>query len=266
MTTADFKQRVAWRFGRAAPNYDQAAAVQRQVVDALLALAPLPQQPSEDRLAVDLGAGTGYLAACLQALGWQPWALDLAAGMCVTLRARGLPALAADAEALPLASGSVAWLGSSYALQWCPAPERAVAECARVLAPGGELRLALPVTGMLSELAEVWQAAGLPPRVNRVEAPAAWLAQLEAAGLTPLQWQLRQDRLHFPDLAAVLRHLRQLGANESDAADGGAMSRADLRALSAAYEERREAAGLPLHYVSLLVRALKPALVLIQRD
>lgn len=257
MSESTFKQRVAWRFGRAAAGYDQAAAVQRQVVDALLALAPLPSLGA-DQVAVDLGAGTGYLAGRLQDRGWRPWALDLATGMCATLRQQGLQALAADAEALPLASGSVQWLGSSYALQWCPTPAQALAECARVLVPGGELRLAVPVTGMLAELAEVWLAAGQPPRLNRLDAPDSWLAWLEMAGLQPLHWQLRQDRLHFPDLAAVLRHLRQLGANEVQADGAAVMSRAHLRALSAAYEARREEAGLPLRYVSVLIQARKP--------
>lgn len=257
MSELTFKQRVAWRFGRAAAGYDQAAAVQRQVIDALLALAPLPA-PGADQVAVDLGAGTGYLAGRLQERGGWPWALDLATGMCAALQQRGLRTLAADAETLPLATGSVHWLGSSYALQWCPNPARAVAECARVLSPGGELRLAVPVTGMLAELTEVWLAAGQPPRLNRVEAPDSWLAWLAAAGLQPLHWQLRQDVLHFPDLAAVLRHLRQLGANEVQADGVTVMSRASLRALSAAYEARREDAGLPLHYVSVLIQARKP--------
>ena len=90
---------------------------------------------------VDLGAGTGKLSRQLAARGARVVALEPLQAMARTCRATtGLPVVQARAEALPLAAGSVDLLVAAQAFHWFDAP-RALAEAARVLAPGGALAL-----------------------------------------------------------------------------------------------------------------------------
>ena len=55
-------------------------------------------------LAVDVGGGTGAHAAVFESLGLQPLVIDLSAHMCRQSRDRGLPAVQASSEELPLRS------------------------------------------------------------------------------------------------------------------------------------------------------------------
>lgn len=90
---------------------------------------------------VDLGAGTGKLTRQLAARGARPVALEPLQAMARTcLVTTGIPTARARAEALPLAAGSVDLLVVAQAFHWFDAP-RALAEAARVLAPGGTFAL-----------------------------------------------------------------------------------------------------------------------------
>ena len=90
---------------------------------------------------VDVGCGTGALAGAVLA-GAGPAAvagLDPSTGFLATAVAAnpGIAFAAADARSLPLADGHVDAVVSGLALNFVPGPERAAAEFARVLAPGG---------------------------------------------------------------------------------------------------------------------------------
>ena len=100
---------------------------------------------------LDLGAGTGLGTRTVAGLGHQVLAVDPSPGMLAALRA-GLAALPAEAasrvsvhegpaEELPGRDASVDAVVSFQAWHWFD-PERAAAECGRVLRPGGTLGLA----------------------------------------------------------------------------------------------------------------------------
>ncbi|MGW5671435.1 class I SAM-dependent methyltransferase [Micromonospora sp. NPDC003776] len=87
---------------------------------------------------LDLCCGTGAHAAELRRLGWSPVGADLSAGQLRHARGR-LPVLRADAGALPLADAAVPAVVCVLAHTDMPDYPAAVAEAARVLAPGGRL-------------------------------------------------------------------------------------------------------------------------------
>ncbi|MFI2712508.1 class I SAM-dependent methyltransferase [Micromonospora sp. NPDC018662] len=87
---------------------------------------------------LDLCCGTGAHAAELARLGWTPVGVDLSAGQLRHARAR-LPVARADATALPLADGAVPAAVCVLAHTDMPDYPAALAEMARVLAPGGRL-------------------------------------------------------------------------------------------------------------------------------
>jgi SAM-dependent methyltransferase len=95
----------------------------------------LPPGPG---IAVDVGCGTGLHAPVLTDHGFRVLGLDYSADQLRIARGR-LPVVRADARALPLAGGSVAVAASLLTHTDLDGFDRLVAECARVLRPGGAL-------------------------------------------------------------------------------------------------------------------------------
>lgn len=94
---------------------------------------------------VELGCGTAYLSAWLARAGARPVGVDLSRPQLATARrcqaehGPGFPLVEADAESLPLRSGSFDLAVSEYgACLWCD-PRQWLPEAARVLRPGGRL-------------------------------------------------------------------------------------------------------------------------------
>ena len=121
----------------------QAAAYERgrpsyppEAVDWLLA----PTDTWVARDVLDLGAGTGKLTTRLVERGLQVVAVDPIAEMLEMLRTAlpDTPALLGSAEQIPLLDNAVDAVLVAQAWHWFD-PERAVAEIARVLRPGGRL-------------------------------------------------------------------------------------------------------------------------------
>ncbi|GAA4794172.1 class I SAM-dependent methyltransferase [Actinomycetospora chlora] len=123
-------------FGGAADAYDR------------LRPAPVPEAlrwlvPSPDATVLDLGAGTGLLTRALAAEGVADVVAvepDEAMRAVLAARSPGAPALAGSAEQVPLPDASVDAVLVASAWHWFD-PERATAEIARVLRPGGTLGL-----------------------------------------------------------------------------------------------------------------------------
>lgn len=135
--------RVRAMFDRIAPRYDVVNRVMtagrdvrwRQRTVAALGLAP-------KALVLDLGCGTGDLAATAEAAGYRGIGVDYAAGMLDEARKRGLPRLVrADVLALPFADGSVDGVVSGFVLRNVVDVPRLLAEAARVLRRGGRVAL-----------------------------------------------------------------------------------------------------------------------------
>lgn len=120
-------------YERGRPDYPRAAAA---LLAERLDLAP------GSRLA-DVGAGTGKLTRLLAEVGaGLVVAVEPMAGMRAQIvrQDAGVPVMAAGAEQLPLATGSLDAVTVAQAFHWFDVP-RASAELARVLRPGGRLAL-----------------------------------------------------------------------------------------------------------------------------
>ena len=94
---------------------------------------------------LDVGCGPGTITAAAAARGARAVGVDLAAGMLALGRERhpGLELLEADAEALPFPDDAFDALVGGFVLNHLPAVETAIAEAARVLAPGGRMAVAV---------------------------------------------------------------------------------------------------------------------------
>lgn len=247
-----YKQDIASRFSRAATTYDTVAELQHEVADRLL--SDLPMRTLER--VVDLGCGTGYGLPSLRKRypSSQLLALDIAQGMLQQVKSvhaeMDLVTLCADAEALPLVDEQVDLIWSSLAVQWCSDYKRLFAECYRVLKPGGRLMIATLGPKSLFEMREAWQSVDQLPHVNRFVALDQLLA-MPPHGLRLLKSQTAFYTLTYPDLRAVIKALKMLGASavEGRQSLAGLGGRDRLKQLSCAYDHFRQQDGcLPVSY------------------
>lgn len=105
-------------------------------------LSRLPAQPPGPIL--DLGGGTGRLAARVAARGDRALVADLSLPMVRRARTKGLPAVQSRGEALPFADGSIGAVLVLDALHHMGDLRAVAHEAARVLAPGGMALLVEP--------------------------------------------------------------------------------------------------------------------------
>jgi len=241
-------------FERAADSYDAAAVLQRTVADELLGRLDL--MTLKPQRILDLGCGTGYCARALQKRYGKArvFGLDLAHGMaCAAKKRCGWRSrqhfACGDAESLPFASDSFDLVVSSLALQWCQ-PDPAFTEMARVLRPGGALLFASFGPDTLMELRQAWKDVDNETRVHDfIDMHDLGDAMLRA-GLSDPVVDMDKRVLTYPDLAGLLRDLKDIGAsNASQARPRTLTGRARFDRLHAAYERfRNEQGRLPATY------------------
>jgi malonyl-CoA O-methyltransferase len=226
-------------FSRAAPTYDTAAALQREVG------ARMAERLDVVKLApaaiLDAGCGTGD---ALGELGTrypvaQRVGLDLAAPMLQVARMRhgerrsALSRLAAawrgaearapwfvagDIAALPFATGRFDLLWSNLALQWVNDLEAALAEFHRVLTVGGLLMFTTLGPDTLREVRTAFRAADSQPHVSRFVDMHDIGDLLVQAGFADPVMHMEQLTLTYSEPLAMLRELKSLGATNATVA------------------------------------------------
>jgi SAM-dependent methyltransferase len=112
---------------------------------------------AKPRRVLDVGCGTGDLAERVaRELAAEVVAIDISQRMVELTRARGIEARVADVQALPFADGEVDCVAACWVLYHASDVDAAIAECARVLQPGG--RLVAATVG--DNIPEVWDLIG----------------------------------------------------------------------------------------------------------
>jgi malonyl-CoA O-methyltransferase len=211
---AGSKDSIARGFGGACDTYDSASRLQKAMGDTMLANLPANFKPES---ILDLGCGTGWFT---RKLGERyPEAritgADLAPGMLKHAETGGpthATWLHADAEQLPLADQSADMIFSNLMIQWSSRPEVILAECRRVLKPGGIIAVSTLLDGTLRELEQAWaQADPGQPHVNRFAADTDW-QQLTTRVLPGSERQADTIILPYDSPMALNRELKHLGA------------------------------------------------------
>ncbi|HVB26532.1 MAG TPA: methyltransferase domain-containing protein [Mycobacteriales bacterium] len=151
---------------------------------------PSPPPPSgrSAEAVVELGVGTGAVAAALGEFGFDVLGIDLSRPMLQRAQARlGSRVALADAQQLPLGSGSLPLLYSAWLLHLVADVRAVLAEVARVLTPGGRYVVICSephpvkpddVTVLLARLWHDLEPRGRSDRPDRLTAlaPSAGLA------------------------------------------------------------------------------------------
>ena len=178
-------------------------------IDAVLAEAGLPD--ASVRRVLDLGAGTGVLAARALALGAEVTAVDPDPEM-LAIAARTAPSVTlvqAGLPALPLPDDGHDAVLANFVVNHLPDPRAGLREIARVTAPGGRAVVTIWPSGQNVQ-SRLWEAvveasgavrspgAGLPPDRDFPRTPDGLAALLDGAGLVGvrargLRWTHRTE-------------------------------------------------------------------------
>ena len=265
----DAKQ-VRRAFSRSAASYDAAAQLQHAVEARLLESLDYLDDPALQReppqRVLDLGSGTGHASALLQ----HRWpkaeilSLDLALPMLRQAKKQAgwwkpFARVCADARALPLAQGSVDVLFSNLCLQWVEDLDALFAGFRRVLKPHGLLLVSTFGPETLWELRDAFAQADEAPHVSPFADIAGFGDALVRAGFHQPVLDREVETTHYPDLPALMRELRAIGATNALASRRHTLTgRARFAAAAAAYEAHRDAQGLPATWETISAMAWAP--------
>ena len=237
-------------FARAGAGEPEFAAFMQAARDGLLErLDGIRISPTR---VLDLGAGTGAVAHALARrfrtadVVW----VDPVVGLLHRARTR-VPRwfskhryVAAEAERLPLASHSVDLILSNVAMPWFDPVDDAMAECLRILRPGGLLLLNTLGPDTLKELATAWPDRDRARRMHPFADMHVLGDALVHAGFADVVMDVQRMRFEAPDFRTLCRVLGRRGGSGALAPRRrGLTSPAAFRAAAARYESLRQPGG-----------------------
>ncbi|MCY7353564.1 MAG: malonyl-ACP O-methyltransferase BioC [Lysobacter sp.] len=268
-------RQVRRAFARSAASYESAATLQREVESRLLESLDYYQNRSTDRAApqvvLDVGCGPAHAAAAMQ----QRWpraqviAVDLALPMLHASGAhvggwrplrRSVERICADAAALPIAEGSVDLLFSNLCLQWIDDLPALFAGFRRVLKPGGLLLVSTFGRETLVELRDAFVHADATPHVSPFVSMAQFGDAMMMAGFRDPVLDRDVFVPGYPDLPALMRELRALGATNALRQRRHTLTgKSRFANAAAAYEQERRSDGqLPATWEVVYAHAWAP--------
>ena len=208
-------------FNRAAKKYDNAAVLQKEVMNRLLQrLHYIRLQPTT---LVDIGCGTGQAVAGLQKTypRCKIVCLDLAYSMLQQTRQRfGLlrkkRLVNSDMEKMPFADDSFDLLFSNLALPWANDLSGTLKEFARIGRSGGLLMFASLGPGTLIELRESWLEIDQYPHVHQFIDMHDIGDAMMAAGFSQPVVDAETIRLEYRQFRQIFEDLQNTGASNAD--------------------------------------------------
>lgn len=251
-------------FARAAPGYDEAAFLQREVADRLL--ERLDMIRIEPERILDLGCGTGRASEILKQRHRKARVvgLDLAHAMAGRCRRRSrwmrpVDAVCADAARLPLASDSIDLVFSSLMLQWVGDRVACFDELRRVMRPDGVLLFTTFGPDTLTELRQSWAAANGHAHVHDFDDMHHIGDELVQAGFRDPVMDAETITVNYADAQHLMRDLKAIGAHNASAGRSrGLTGRGRFQRMLDGYEQYRTEGRLPATWEVVYGHALAP--------
>jgi malonyl-CoA O-methyltransferase len=127
-----------------------------------------------------------------------------------------------------------------------------MAELYRALTPGGQAHITTLLPGTLKEVARAWQR---PEALLQTPDRASVERAIGESGLTITRQTATVERFYYPDLKAVMASIKGVGAQI--ARPQASLSRRDIAAARARFEQLRQPEGLPVSYHCLTLQLEK---------
>lgn len=266
------KRRIRRNFERAAPGYDEAAALSSEVCARMVERLDLVRlAPSR---VLDIGSGTGVVAHamarrypqarvcaldfCLPALRLQRRSGFWAHALRVARGRAPISCVCADFESLPLRSGAMDLVVSNLALHWSNAPETALSEIQRVLRGGGLLMFTTLGPDTLRELAQASADARGRSPVHRFIDMHDLGDMLIHSGFADPVMDMEYLTLTYARVDDLFRDLRASGALSARADSVGLRTPRWREHLTQRYELMRRGGRLPATFEIVYGHAWKP--------
>ena len=158
---------------------------------------------------------------------------------------RRIHPLTADMHQIPLADSSIDLVFSHLAMYWSDDLVMLMAECQRVLKPGGLLMFTALGPDSYRELRQAWAAVNEQPHVNVFLDMHEWGDAVLKAGFKDPVMDVERLTVTYQHIATIMQDLHQLGeANRHPQRQRGLMGRHQWQAMLAAYQDHALSSGL----------------------
>lgn len=208
------KKAVQASFANAAASYDEAAAVQNEILERLLERLEILQ--GNQAPVLDLGSGTGLATRKLASkFGQSEYvALDLAEKMLAYAWNKWGQhhSVCADAESLPFINDVFGSVVSASTLQWCNNVGLAFSEVMRVLQPGGLFLFSSFGPNTLTEMKACFDRIDSNPHVNSFIDMHELGDMLAELGFSNVVMESETITMEYSDPMVLLRDLQATGA------------------------------------------------------
>jgi malonyl-CoA O-methyltransferase len=250
-------------FDKAAPRYDEAAVLHRDIRVELLSRLDLTTL--RPLVILDAGAGTGHASRALRKRYRDAHviALDASFGMLREARhqqgwLKPFSRLCADAQRLPLKEGSVDLIVSNLMLQWCD-PDAVFAQFARILKPSGLLAFTSFGPDTLRELRESWARVDAEVHVHPFIDMHDLGDALVRNGFADPVLDTERYTLEYSTIEDLFKDLKATGASNADRGRRRGLTRPERFAgLKGEYEKLRVNGRLPATYEVVFAHAWSP--------
>ncbi len=260
------KQHIQNHFNHAAVSYDEAAVLQKEVasrVDERLELTTLAPN-----VILDMGCGTGILTEKLLAQypDSQVIAMDMSPNMIHFAKQKLANTsllgklnqlfkpnrnafVCADANHIPLETGSVDLIVTNLMLQWCDDLDAVLAEFKRVIRPEGLLMLTTFGPDTLKELRQAWAEVDDKEHINFFIDMHDIGDALIRNGFGQPVMDVEHYTLTYAKPIGVLKDLKAIGATLANAKrEKGLMGKQRFATMLNAYEQFRTGDTVPATY------------------
>lgn len=265
------KRRVRNAFERAAPHYDQAAVLQREVCDRMLSRLDYIKYVPD--VILDAGSGTGYGTRKL--LTRYPAArivaIDIATSMHLQARppvswwkqliARGNQTLylGGDIEQMPLKDACAGLVWSNLTLQWCNDLKQTITEIHRILQVNGLFMFSTFGPDTLKELRQAFRGADEYTHVNRFTDMHDIGDMLLHSGFATPVMDMEYITMTYDDVIGVMRDLKAIGAhNATEGRRRSLTGKGAWQNVINRYESLRKEGKLPTTFEVVYGHAWKP--------
>lgn len=209
--------KVQNKFSTSSLHYDALASLHREIGRELYGQM---KDVTLCDIILDIGMGTGWMTNRLNLLfpDSSVYGVDFAQGMIDMARKRDgdFGIIQANAQCLPFRDASVDIVASNLAYQWMSDLKVTFAECRRILKPQGRIYMTMFGYNTFKELFEALHFAygkdeSVP--INRLYKESDIRDAVELANINQSQIKTETIRVRFPDLMALIRWIKGIGAN-----------------------------------------------------